>query len=145
MGPIEFHDRVQGGYAVLFAHPSAYSATAETEILDLARHAGAFVSLGCTIVGLSQSDPMTEQTWLDELTERTGLPIPFPVLSDEDGRIGEALGLTQETTALNQPVGKVFVIGPDLLIRAIFECTHPVPCSASDLLRVLRLLKAAAV
>lgn len=144
-GGVELHAWAQGSYTIFFTHPSSYSATAEVELLDLARHKGEFDALDCKLIGMSQSDPLTERMWIEELSEKHGMAIPLPIISDEDGRIAEICGLRDQNEALDRPVAKSFVLGPDMRIRAIQEYIHPVPRSAVELLRIVGLLKASRI
>ncbi|WP_375260580.1 redoxin domain-containing protein [Palleronia sp.] len=144
-GSVALHSWVQGSYTVFFTHPSSYSSTAEIELLDLARHIAEFDALECKLMGMSQSDPLTERMWIEELSEKHGLAIPFPIISDEDGRIAEICGLREQNEALDRPVAKSFILGPDLRIRAIQECIHPVPRSAVELLRIVGILKSSRI
>lgn len=144
-GSVELHGWAQGSYSIFFTHPSSYSPTAEVELVDLARHKDDFDALGCKVMGMSQSDPLTERMWIQELSEKHGLAIPFPIISDEDGRIAAICGLREQNEALDRPVAKTFVLGPDLRIRAVQEYIHPVPRSAAELLRIVGLLKSARI
>ena len=144
-GSVELHAWAHGSYTIFFTHPSSYSPTAEVELLDLARHKDEFDALDCRLMGMSQSDPLTERMWIEELSEKHGVVIPFPIISDEDGRIAEICGLREQNETLDRPVAKAFVLGPDLRIRSVQEYLHPVPRSAVELLRIVGLLKSSRI
>ena len=144
-GSIELYCWAENSYTVFFTHPSSYSATAEIELTDLAAHKAAFDALGCKLIGMTQSDYLTERMWIEELSEKHGVDITFPIISDEDGRIASFCGLRKQNEALDRPVAKTFILGPDMRIRAIHEYVHPVPRSAAEILRIVRLLQSSRV
>lgn len=145
VGGIEFHDWARGHYTIFFSHAAAYSDVAEADMVGLARMEADFTAHGARLIGLSQSDALTERMWLDGLEERTGVEIAIPVMADEDGRIAEICSIETRCLRSRMPKGKTFVIGPNLRILAISACSAAVQRSPQELLRVLTAMRDAGV
>jgi len=143
VGGIEFHDWARGHYTIFFNHASAYSDVAEADMVALAQAQADFSAHGTRLMGLCQSDSLTERMWLDALEERAGVEIAIPVLSDEDGRIAEICGIDTQTRRSRMPKAKTFVIGPDLRILAVSAYAAAVRRSPQELLRMLAAMRAA--
>lgn len=139
-GDMQFHAWARGYYTVLFSHAAAYSDVSESDIVSLARARPEFEGRGARLVGLTLSDPQTERMWIDDLSERAGIEIAFPVISDEEERVHRICDLARDTACV--PVGKTIIIGPDLRICAVFAYPAPVPRSVPEILRVIDALRA---
>jgi peroxiredoxin len=96
--------------------PGAHGSTPELE--GVRDRAGAFAALGVRLFGLSRQ-PTDYQA---ELVSR--LRLPFPILSDVDGRFADALGLPRFTTG-----GEAYLKRLTLLIEdgRIARAFYPVP------------------
>lgn len=111
------------------AIPGAHGSTPELE--GFRDHAAAFVELGVGLFGLSRQT--TE--YHHELVAR--LALPFPILSDADGRLAEALDLPSFTTG-----GEIYLKRLTLLIGdgRIDRMFYPVPDPAGHAAEVLRVI-----
>lgn len=144
-GGIEFHAWARGHYTIFFSHASAYSDVAEADMVALARMAPDFAARGARLIGVAQSDAGTERLWLDELELRSGVEIAIPVMADEDGRIAEICGIDTQGRRPRMPMGKTFVIGPNLRTLAISSFPAGVRRSPRELLRVLDAMRGASL
>ena len=141
-GEIELHAWSRGRFTILFSHASAYSDVAEADMVALARMQDDFAALGAQMIGLTQSDALTERMWLDAVGERAGVRIRIPVMADEAGQIAELCGIDVQTRRSWMTKGKTFVLGPDLRILAISAYSASVPRSPHELLRILEAMRA---
>ena len=139
-GPLQLHRWSEGRFTVIFAHASAYDPVAERDIMAMARAQCAFDALRCRVIGLTQSDPMTERVWLEDLSERHGVDVAFPVLSDEHGQILQTLGMMTDSSGDGAPVAKTFVIDPIFRVRAILEYPQSVGRDPNEVLRIVSAL-----
>jgi alkyl hydroperoxide reductase subunit AhpC len=62
--------------------------------------------------------------------------IPFPMLSDPDGKIGEVYGVYDEEAGVD--IRGRFIIDPDFIIRAVEILTPEVGRNPEELLRQLK-------
>lgn len=65
-----------------------------------------------------------------------GRDVPFPMLSDPNGTIGEMYGVHDEATGID--VRGRFIIDPDGVIQAIEMLTPPVGRNVSEALRQIK-------
>jgi len=110
--------------------PGAHGSTPELEgFRDLA---GEFATLNAALFGLSQQPT----DWQREMAAR--LRLPFPILSDAEGRFASALSLPSFSTG-----GEIYLKRLTLVVSSgIFETLFfPVPDPASHAGEVLRWLK----
>jgi alkyl hydroperoxide reductase subunit AhpC len=127
-GPIDFHDWIGDGWAVLFSHPRDFTPVCTTELGYMASIKPEFDKRGVKIAGLS-TDPMeNHEKWAKEIEETQGTAPNYPIISDSTHEIAKTYGMlpadvsgdpTERTPADNQTLRNVFVIGPDKQIKLI--------------------------
>ena len=66
-GAIQLHRWAAGFFTMIFGHPSAYSPLSERDVVTLAGAQARFAARNCRVLGISQSDPVTERAWVDAL------------------------------------------------------------------------------
>jgi peroxiredoxin len=108
----------------------AHGSTPELE--GFRDHHAAFVRLGVKLFGLSRQTTEYQR----ELVAR--LALPFPILSDRDGRFASALRLPSFSTGGEAYLARLTLVVADGLIGRVF---HPVPDPAGHAAEVLRMLQ----
>jgi thioredoxin-dependent peroxiredoxin len=149
-GPIDFHDWIGDGWAVLFSHPRDFTPVCTTELGYMASIKPEFDKRGVKIVGLS-TDPMeNHEKWAKEIEETQGTAPNYPIISDSDHQIAKAYGMlpgdvsgdpTERTPADNQTLRNVFVIGPDKKIKLILVYPMTTGRNFDEVLRVIDSLQ----
>jgi len=145
-GPINFHEWIGSGWAILFSHPKDFTPVCTTELGYMAGLKPEFDKRNCKIVGLSV-DPVADHTrWSKDIEETQGHRVTYPMIGDPELKIAKAYdmlpaesGTTSQgrTAADNATVRSVFVIGPDKKIKAML--TYPMS-TGRNFDEVLRLL-----
>src|SRR5207302_1610626 len=145
-GPINFHEWVGDGWAVLFSHPKDFTPVCTTELGYMAGLKKEFDKRNCKILGLSV-DPVTDhKKWSKDIEETQGHAVNYPMIGDPELKVAKLYdmlpaeaGATSEarTAADNATVRSVFIIGPDKKIKAML--TYPMS-SGRNFDEVLRLL-----
>ena len=145
-GPIEFHDWIGDGWAILFSHPKDFTPVCTTELGYMAGLKPEFDKRNTKIVGLSV-DPVTNHAkWAKDIEETQGHAVTYPMIGDPELKVAtaydmlpEGAGTTSEgrTAADNATVRSVFIIGPDKKIKAML--TYPMS-TGRNFDEVLRLL-----
>jgi thioredoxin-dependent peroxiredoxin len=145
-GPINFHEWIGSGWAILFSHPKDFTPVCTTELGYMAGLKPEFDKRSCKIVGLSV-DPVADHTrWSKDIEETQGHRVTYPMIGDPELKIAKAYdmlpaesGTTSQgrTAADNATVRSVFVIGPDKKIKAML--TYPMS-TGRNFDEVLRLL-----
>ena len=127
-GPIQFHEWIGDGWAILFSHPKDFTPVCTTELGYMARLKPDFDKRNCKIIGLSV-DPVTNHAkWAADIEETQGSAVTYPMIGDTDLAVAKAYdmlpadaGTTSEgrTAATNATVRTVFIIGPDKKVKAM--------------------------
>jgi alkyl hydroperoxide reductase subunit AhpC len=145
-GTINFHEFVDGGYAILFSHPKDYTPVCTTELGYLAGLEDEFAERNTKVIGLSVDPVGSHQGWLQDIKDVTGYDVNYPIIADHDLKVAKLYnmlpadaGETSEgrTAANNATVRTVYIVGPDKLIKAML--IYPMS-SGRNFDEVLRLL-----
>ncbi len=145
-GPINFHDWIGNGWAILFSHPKDFTPVCTTELGYMARLKPEFDKRNTKILGLSVDPVDSHKRWSKDIEETQGHAVNYPMVGDPQLKVAklydmlpEGAGDTSEgrTPADNATVRSVFIIGPDKKIKAML--TYPMS-SGRNFDEVLRLL-----
>ena len=145
-GPIQFHQWIGDGWAVLFSHPKDFTPVCTTELGYMAGLQPQFEKRNCKIIGLSV-DPVTSHgKWAGDIEETQGHAVNYPMIGDPELKIAKLYGMlpaesgtTSEgrTAADNATVRNVFMIGPDKKIKLILVYPMSTGRNFDEVLRVL--------
>jgi alkyl hydroperoxide reductase subunit AhpC len=131
-GPIDFHEWIGDGWAVMFSHPKDFTPVCTTELGYMAGLMGEFEKRGVKIIGISVDPVEDHERWKKDIEDVTGNKVDYPMIGDPELKVAklydmlpaEEEGTAGERTAVdNQTVRTVFVIGPDKKIR--LSLTYP--------------------
>ncbi len=94
-------------------------------------------ALGVDVMSVSVDSHFVHKMWNDhELSRMVEGGVPFPMISDQAGNIGRALGVWDETQGIEMR-GR-FIIDPDGVIQAIETLTPPVGRRLSETIRQIQ-------
>ncbi len=149
-GPINFHEWIGNGWAVLFSHPKDFTPVCTTELGYMAGLLPEFQKRNTKIIGLSV-DPVTSHgKWAADIEETQGHKVTYPMIGDPELKIAKLYGMlpaesgtTSEgrTAADNATVRNVFVVGPDKKIKLILVYPMSTGRNFDEVLRVLDSLQ----
>jgi thioredoxin-dependent peroxiredoxin len=145
-GPINFHDWIGSGWAILFSHPKDFTPVCTTELGYMAGLQPEFTKRNCKIVGLSVDPVSSHSKWVADIEETQGHKVTYPMIGDPELKVAKLYdmlpaesGHTSEgrTPADNATVRTVFVIGPDKKIK--LQLSYPMSTGRNfdEVLRVL--------
>jgi alkyl hydroperoxide reductase subunit AhpC len=149
-GRINFHDWIDGSWAVLFSHPKDFTPVCTTELGYMARIQPDFESRGVKIIGLSVDSLDKHEDWAKDIEETQGAKPEYPIISDPSLAISKAWGMlaadvtgdsADRTPMDNQTVRNVFVIGPDKKIKLILVYPMTAGRNFDEVLRVIDSLQ----
>jgi thioredoxin-dependent peroxiredoxin len=149
-GPVQFHDWIEGSWAVLFSHPKDFTPVCTTELGAMARVKTEFDRRKVKIIGLSVDPVDSHARWASDIAETQGMAPNFPMIGDTDLSIAKAWGMlpahaegdvARRTAADNQTVRNVFVIGPDKKIKLILVYPMTTGRNFDEVLRVIDSLQ----
>jgi len=143
-GPIDFHQWIGDGYAVLFSHPKDFTPVCTTELGYMAKLEPEFKKRNTKILGLSIDPVDDHKRWAKDIEETQGTAPNYPIIGDSDLVVAKLYDMIhpnatggKRTAADNATVRSVFVIGPDKKVKAML--TYPMS-TGRNFDEVLRLL-----
>ncbi len=145
-GPINFHEWIGDGWAILFSHPKDFTPVCTTELGYMASLKPEFDRRNCKIIGLSVDPADSHRAWAQDIQDATGHAPNYPIIADTELAIAKLFGMLAadagescagRTPMDNATVRSVFVIGPDKQIK--LTITYPMSTGRNfdEVLRVL--------
>ena len=145
-GPINFHEWIGDGWAILFSHPKDFTPVCTTELGYMASLKPEFDRRNCKIIGLSVDPADSHRAWARDIQDATGHAPNYPIIADTELAIAKLYGMLARdagescvgrTPMDNATVRSVFVIGPDKQIK--LTITYPMSTGRNfdEVLRVL--------
>jgi thioredoxin-dependent peroxiredoxin len=143
-GPIDFHQWIGDGWAILFSHPKDFTPVCTTELGYMARIKPEFDKRNARILGLS-IDPVDDHNkWVKDIEETQGTAVNYPMIGDPDLKIAKLYDMLpaeatpgKRTAADNATVRTVFVIGPDKKIKLMLFYPMTTGRNFDEILRAL--------
>lgn len=145
-GPIQFHEWIGNGWAVLFSHPKDFTPVCTTELGYMAKLEPEFRKRNCKIIGLSVDPVGNHAKWAQDILETQGHAVNYPMIGDPDLSIAKLYdmlpadepGTSEGRTAVNnQTVRTVYVIGPDKKIKLMITYPMTTGRNFDEILRVI--------
>ena len=145
-GPIDFHQWLGEGWAILFSHPKDFTPVCTTELGSVASLKPEFERRNCKVIGISVDGVSDHLSWSKDIESSQGYALNYPLIGDPDLSVVKLFdmlpadeGETSQgrTAADNQTARSVFVIGPDKKIKATL--TYPMS-TGRNFAEILRLL-----
>src|SRR5579862_1047449 len=145
-GPIDFHEWIGDGWAILFSHPKDFTPVCTTELGFMAGLKPEFDKRNTKIVGLSVDPVDSHIRWEKDIEETQGHKVTYPMIGDTDLKVAklydmlpEGAGTTADgrTAADNATVRTVFVIGPDKKVKLMLSYPMSTGRNFDEVLRVL--------
>jgi len=97
-------------------------------------------ALGVQVLSVSTDSHFTHKIWQEEeLSKMVDGGVPFPMLSDQGGRIGKVYGVYDEEAGVD--IRGRFLIDPDGIVQAMEILTPPVGRNVSELIRQVQAFK----
>ncbi len=145
-GPVNFHEWIGDGWAILFSHPRDFTPVCTTELGYMAGLQSQFQKRNCKVIGLSV-DPVTNHSkWSADIEETQGHKVTYPMIGDPELKIAKLYGMLPaeagttwegRTAADNATVRTVFMIGPDKKIKLMLSYPMSTGRNFDEVLRVL--------
>jgi alkyl hydroperoxide reductase subunit AhpC len=143
-GPIDFHQWIGDGWAILFSHPKDFTPVCTTELGYMARIKPEFDKRNAKILGLSIDPVDDHKKWVKDIEETQGTAVNYPMIGDPDLKIAKLYDMLpaeatpgKRTAADNATVRTVFVIGPDKKIKLMLFYPMTTGRNFDEILRAL--------
>jgi thioredoxin-dependent peroxiredoxin len=149
-GPIDFHQWIGDGWAILFSHPKDFTPVCTTELGYMAGLQPEFAKRNTKIIGLSVDPVSSHEKWSVDIQETQGHKVNYPMIGDPELKVAKLYdmlpadaGTTSEgrTPVQNATVRTVFVVGPDKKIKLMLSYPMSTGRNFDEVLRVLDSLQ----
>ena len=145
-GPIDFHQWIGDGWAILFSHPKDFTPVCTTELGYMAGLQPEFTKRNTKIIGLSVDPVSSHEKWAADIQETQGHKVNYPMIGDPELKVAKLYdmlpadaGTTSEgrTPVQNATVRTVFVVGPDKKIKLLLSYPMSTGRNFDEVLRLL--------
>ena len=145
-GPINFHEWMGTGWAILFSHPKDFTPVCTTELGYMAGLQPEFEKRNCKILGLSVDPVAKHNTWATDIEQTQGHKVNFPMIGDPQLKVSKMYGMLPvesgescegRTAVDNATVRTVFIVGPDKKIKLHLSYPMTTGRNFPELLRVI--------
>ena len=139
-GRLSFPKDIIGKWTVLFSHPADFTPVCTTEFVSFAKYAPEFKKINTQLIGLSIDQVFSHIKWVEWIKDKLDIKIPFPIISDNTGRVGKRLGMIHEKQGTDT-VRAVFVMDEKAKIRLILYYPQEVGRNMAEILRAVKALQ----
>jgi len=140
---MKFSEWQGDSWVVLFSHPADFTPVCSTELAEFARRAGEFAALNTKLIGLSVDSIHSHLAWLQNLKEKLGVEIPYPIIADLDTKVSQLYGMIHPGASATATVRAVFVIDPKRVVRALVYYPMNAGRNVDEILRLVTALQTA--
>ncbi len=116
---MKFSEWQADSWVILFSHPADFTPVCTTELAEFAKKSTAFQKLNTKLIGLSVDSIHSHVAWLQNMKEKMGVKIPYPMIADIDMKVASLFGMIHPGASATATVRAVFFIDPKRVIRAI--------------------------
>jgi len=145
-GPINFHEWIGDGWAIMFSHPKDFTPVCTTELGAAAALESEFAARNCKLIGISVDGVNDHVAWSKDIEASQGHSVNYPLIGDPKLAVVKAYDMLPadagdscdgRTAVDNLTARSVFVIGPDKKVKATI--TYPMS-TGRNFPEILRLL-----
>ncbi len=139
-GKIRLSD-FKGKWVVLFSHPADFTPVCTTEFVAFAKLYPEFAKRNVQLIGLSVDSVFSHIDWIRSIREKLGVDIPFPVIADLDMKVASLFGMIHPKQSTTATVRAVFVIDPEMKLRALLYYPMSAGRNVDEILRLIDALQ----
>ena len=139
-GEINFHDYIDGHWAVLFSHPKNFTPVCTTELGYTSKLRPEFEKRGVKVMGLSVDKLEDHDGWAKDIEDTQGAALNFPLIAD-DRTVADLYGMIHPNANDTMTVRSVFVIGPDKKVKMKLEYPASTGRNFDEIIRVIDSLQ----
>jgi len=140
-GRIRFSEFSKGKWTLLFSHPADFTPVCTTEMSGFAQQKALFDSKNTQLLGLSIDSIHSHLAWVNNVREKMGVYLNFPIIADIDMKVSKLYGMLQPNESETAAVRAVFFIDPSRKIRLIMYYPMNVGRNMDEIIRALEALQ----
>ncbi len=138
-GPIRLSSFKGKKWVVMFSHPADFTPVCTTEFIAFSEMQDEFAKLNVQLIGLSIDSVHSHLAWVNNLREKMGVKVPFPIIADLDMKVARLYGMIHEGFSSTATIRAVFFIDDKGVLRAMLY--YPMS-NGRYIPEILRLVKA---
>ncbi len=128
-------------WVVFFSHPADFTPVCTTELAAFAQREELFRKRNIKLIGLSVDSIHAHLAWIQNIQDKLGVSIPFPMVADPDMNIAQLYGMIHPGSSSTVTVRAVFVIDPKRVIRALVYYPLNAGRNVDEILRLVVALQ----
>ena len=144
-GEIDFHEYIDGSWAVLFSHPADYTPVCTTELGRAANLKAEFDKRGVKMAAVSVDPLDSHHGWVKDIEETQSCTVNYPIIADPDRQVATLYDMIHPNASDKMTVRSVFVIGPDKKVKLTITYPPSTGRNFDEILRVIDSLQLTAV
>jgi peroxiredoxin (alkyl hydroperoxide reductase subunit C) len=141
-GPKKLAD-YKGRWLLLFSHPADFTPVCTTEFIGFTQRFEDFQKRNTEILGVSIDSIFSHLAWVQNIKEKLGVSVPFPIVADLDMKVAMAYGMVHPGASDTATVRSVFVIDDKGMIRALIYYPMNAGRNIDEIIRLLDALQTA--
>lgn len=140
-GVVNFHQAIEGHWAVLFSHPKNFTPVCTTELGEVALLKPEFDRRTVKVFGLSVDALPAHAQWAQDIAETQGHALNFPLIADADRSVSLRYGMIHPNADNTLTVRSVFIIDSNKRVRLTITYPASTGRSFAEILRVIDSLQ----
>ncbi len=133
----------KGRWLILFSHPADFTPVCTTEFIGFTQRFEEFQKRNTDILGVSIDSIFSHLAWVQNIKEKMGVSVPFPIIADLDMKVASAYGMVHPGASDTATVRSVFVIDEKGMIRALVYYPMNAGRNIDEIIRLLDALQTA--
>lgn len=142
-GPVQFHKWKGSSWAILFSHPADFTPVCTTELTEFAKRSAEFEKRKVKLIGLSIDSVHSHLAWRENMREKLGVTIGYPLIADLDMGVAKKYGMIHPGEGSTVTVRAVFIIDPNHTIRALLYYPLNTGRNIDEIVRLVDALQTA--
>lgn len=142
-GPITFSEFNKGSWVILFSHPADFTPVCTTELSEFAVDKEFYAAHNTKLMGLSIDSVHSHLAWVNNVREKTGVYMDFPILADLDMKVANLYGMLHPGASATAAVRAVFFIDPAGIVRLVLYYPLNIGRNMDEVKRILVALQTA--
>lgn len=140
-GELTLSDYAQDSWVIMFSHPADFTPVCTTELTGFATNKSWFTEHNCQLIGLSIDSVHSHLAWVNNVREKTGIYMDFPIIADLDMSVAQLYGMLHPGESQTAAVRAVFFMDPAMKIRLIMYYPLNVGRNMEEIQRTLVALQ----
>ena len=142
-GPLTFSEFNKGSWVIMFSHPADFTPVCTTELSAFANDKEFYAKHNTKLIGLSIDSIHSHLAWVNNVREKTGVYMDFPIIADLDMKVANLYGMLHPGASATAAVRAVFFIDPKSTVRLILYYPLNIGRNMEEIKRVLEAMQTA--